>query len=364
MLPQRTLARVALLAVGLIVLYFVFQIFRPFLGAIALAVVLTSLSFPLFEFICAKLKGRRGWAALATCLMLTLVIVVPIVLLFIMLANQVGQVYGQFQDYLSKGQFHGIESLQKIPLIQKPLDWLDKVVDLKRLDLVGNVGSLLQKASVFLLTHSTAIVSGVFSLFFNFFVMVVTMFFLFRDGHLLLEEMGRLSPVSQSYTALLSKTFREVARATVVGSLVTAAAQGFAAGIIFWALGVPNALFWGTACGFFSLVPVVGATLVWAPWAIYLLVSGHVITGILMIALQALVVGSLDNILRPMLIEGKIQMHTMIVFFAIMGGIAYFGVLGMVFGPIIVALGLTLLEVYKIEARDSLRPTPQPSGEE
>jgi len=190
--------------------------------------------------------------------------------------------------------------------------------------------------------------------------MIVTMFFLFRDGHRLRDELASLSPVSQRYTDLLSTTFREVARATVVGNLLTAMAQGLASGIIFWSLGVSNALFWGTISAFFSLVPVVGAAIIWIPWAIYFLVSGSIVKGILMVALQALVVGSLDNVLRPLLIEGRIRMHTMLVFFSIMGGIAYFGVLGMVFGPIIVALGMTLLEVYKIEVRASQSPRPQP----
>jgi predicted PurR-regulated permease PerM len=354
MVPQRNLARVALLLAALIVLYFVLQIFKPFLGSIAVALVLTTLSYPVFELISAKLKGRRGWAALATCVILTLVIVVPFVLLFVMLANEVGQVYGQLQEALAKGG--GLKSLQRIdeiPMIQKPLAWLASVVDLKRIDVAGNLASLLQKVSVFLLTHSTAIVSGVFSVLFNFFIMVVTMFFLFRDGYALRQELGQLSPVSERYTTLLSKTFREVARATVLGSLVTAAVQGLAAGIIYWALGVSNALFWGTLSAFFSLVPIVGSALVWGPWAIYFLLSGSVVKGILLIALQALVVGSLDNILRPWLIRGRIRMHSMIIFFSVMGGIAYFGVLGMVFGPIVVAIGLTLLEAYKAEFRES-----------
>ncbi|RPI24732.1 MAG: AI-2E family transporter [Acidobacteria bacterium] len=351
MRSQQNLARLVLVLAALVVLYFVFQIFRPFLASIAVAVVLSSLSYPLFEQLLVKFKGKRGWAALVACLALTFVIIVPFVILLIMLAQQVSQVYMQLEDMLAKGDFKGMATLNQIPVLRKPLAWVNSVVDLRRFDIVGNAASLLKQASVLLLSHSTAIVTGLFSLIFNFFIMVVTMFFLFRDGPLLKEELTTLSPVSRRYTDLLTSTFREVARATVIGSLVTALAQGVAAGIIFWALGVSNALFWGTISAFFSLVPVVGAALIWAPWAIYLLLSGSVVKGILMIALQSLVVGSLDNVLRPVLIEGRVRMHTMIIFFAIMGGIAYFGVLGMVFGPIIVALGMTLLEVYKIEVR-------------
>jgi len=356
---QRNLARLVLLVAALIVLYFVFQIFRPFLAAIAVAVVLSTLSYPLFEELVQRLGGRRGWAALVACLCLTLVIVVPFVILLIMLGQQVNQVYQQFEGILAKGDFNEFSTLADIPFLRRPVAWLNSVVDLKRFDLVGNLAGLLKQASVFLLTHSTAIVTGLFNLIFDFFIMVVTMFFLFRDGHYLREELESLSPVSKRYTDLLSTTFREVARATVIGNLLTALAQGIASGIIFWSLGVSNALFWGTISAFCSLVPVVGASIVWIPWALYLLLSGSIVKGILMIALQALVVGSLDNILRPLLMEGRMRMHTMIIFFSIMGGIAYFGVLGMVFGPIIVALGMTLLEVYKIEVRGSKTPPPE-----
>jgi len=360
---QRNLARLVLLIAALIVLYFVFQIFRPFLAAIAVAVVLSTLSYPLFEELLRRMGGRRGWAALAACLSLTLVIVVPFVIVLIMLAQQVSDLYQQFEGMLAKGQFKGVSTVSDLPFLRRPVAWLNGVIDVKRFDLVGNVAGLLKQASGFLLTHSTAVVTGLFNLIFDFFIMVVTMFFLFRDGHRLREEIASLSPVSQRYTDLLSTTFREVARATVVGNLLTALAQGLASGIIFWSLGVSNALFWGTISAFFSLVPVVGAAIIWIPWAIYFLVTGSIVKGILMIALQALVVGSLDNILRPLLMEGSIRMHTMIIFFSIMGGIAYFGVLGMVFGPIIVALGMTLLEVYKIEVRAPRTTPPEQANE-
>jgi len=358
MSSQWNLARLVLLVAALIVLYFVIQIFRPFLAAIAVAVVLSTLSYPLFEELARRLGGRRGWAALIACLCLMFVIVVPFVILLIMLGQQVSQIYQQFEDMLAKGQFSKFSTLADIPFLRRPMGWLNGIVDLKRFDLAGNLGALLKQASVFLLTHSTAIVTGLFSLIFDFFIMVVTMFFLFRDGHCLKEELESLSPVSKRYTDLLTTTFRDVARATVIGNLLTAMAQGATSGIIFWSLGVSNALFWGTTSAFCSLVPVVGATIVWIPWALYLLLTGSIVKGILMIALQALVVGSLDNILRPVLMEGGIRMHTMIIFFSIMGGIAYFGVLGMVFGPIIVALGMTLLEVYKIEVRGTRIVTP------
>jgi predicted PurR-regulated permease PerM len=354
-MQQPNLARAALAAASLLVLYFVFQIFRPFLISIAVAAVLTSLSYPAFEWICGKLKGRRGWAALTACLAVTLVIILPVVFLLILLSNQVVQVYSQFQEGLARGDFTDLPAkLQNIRYIRTPLAWLGRFIDLKRLDLAGSLAEILKQASVFLLTHSTAILTGAAQMIFNFFLMIITMFFLFRDGDQLRRHLRGLSPLSDRYAKLLAKTFREVARATVVGSLTTAFIQGMVAGLIFWILGVPNALFWGALCALFSLVPVVGAALVWAPWAGYLLLSGHLLQGVLMLVLQAVVAGSVDNLLRPLFIQGRVRMHTLVIFFSIMGGVGYFGVLGMVFGPILVALGLTLLEVYRIEFQQEL----------
>ena len=355
------MARLMLFAAALIVLYFVFHIFRPFLVAIAVALVLTSLSYPVFDRLCDRLKGRRSWAAFLTCLGLTLVIVIPFIILLILLANEVGQVYAQFQERLTRGDFNNLQnlqSLQDVPGLRRPIAWVSQIVDLRKVNLAGSLSTILQQASLFLLSHSTGILSGIFNLIFDFFLMVVTMFFLFRDGRDMAAQLETWSPISARYTELIATTFQNVARATIIGSLLTALAQGTAAGVIFWALGVSNALFWGTLSAFFSLVPVVGAALIWVPWALYFLVTGQIWTGILMIVLQSVIVGSLDNVLRPVLIEGRIQMHTMIVFFAIMGGISYFGVLGMIFGPIIVAMGLTLLEVYRIEFRSQLETTP------
>lgn len=354
-MADRRQIRFFLLIPALVVLYFTFQIFRPFLLPIALAAILVSLCYPIYSWVCRLLKGRQSLAAFLTCLGVTLVIVLPVILLLIMLAGEVSQVYLKFQSNLENGKLQEYINLRRDAYWGPVVQWLDQYVDLEKVDLLGNLTASLQQLSLFFLRHSTALLSSALNLVGNFLIMIATMFFLFRDGHRLVQEIQSWSPLSARYEGLIAEKFREVARATIVGSLATALAQGVVGGLVFWVLGIPNVLFWGSLMAVFSLVPVVGTAVVWVPWVIYFLATGSVVRGLVLLALASLLVGMVDNVLRPILIEGKAGMHTLLVFFSLMGGIAYFGMVGMIFGPILVALGLTFLELFKTEFREELQ---------
>lgn len=342
-------ARLFLLICSLTVFYYVVQIFKPFLLPVALAAVLVSLCFPAFAWIRQRLKGHSGWAAFLTCLGVTALFVLPCIFLLIKLAIQAAQIYQRFQTTLVQGQ--GMQPFWQQDdsvILSAVMDFLQRYVDLDQMGLVGSLASLLEKLSAFLLQHSTILVTGLVSFLTSFLLMLVTMFFLFRDSDRLARELRNLSPLSDFYQQQIVTTFREVSSATVVGSLVTAMIQGIAGGIVFSLMGVSQALFWGTLTGFLSLVPVFGTALVWIPWAIYFMSAVSSIQALVFVALFALI-GLLDNLIRPFFIEGRVKMHSLLVFFSLMGGISYFGMLGLIFGPILVALGLTFLELFKVE---------------
>ncbi len=345
--------RISLLILSLIVLYFVYRIFQPFLLPISLAVVLATLCFPVFDWTCEKLHSRRNWAALLTCLWVTASIIVPFVVLVILLAAQMTAVYQQFQSGLESGSWQEFLNLQDNPYLKPWADWISQYVDLENLDLMGNLGAGLQQVSLFFLRQSTSIVSGLFRVIMNFLIMLFCMFFIFRDGEYLTDMLKTLTPLTESYRQLIINTFQEVAKATVIGTLLTAVAQGVAGGLLYWILGIPNALLWGCLTALFSLLPVVGTGIVWGPWAIYFFLTQATLQGVILV-IGGLLVGLMDNFLRALFIEGKAEMHTLIVFLSIMGGIGYFGLVGMIFGPIIVALGLTFLELYKREFQQTV----------
>jgi predicted PurR-regulated permease PerM len=188
----------------------------------------------------------------------------------------------------------------------------------------------------------------------NFLIMLLTMFYLFKDGSRIYQEIKELSPLPDEYEDMLVNQFRDVSFATLYGSVMTALSQGAAGGILFAALGVPGALLWGAVMAFLSFIPVVGAFLVWMPAGAYLLLEGETTKGIIMWVLGAVVVSSIDNLLKPIFIKGKADMHAMLVFFSVFGGMKVFGFLGLVVGPLIVALFLTFMNLYKVEFKEIL----------
>jgi len=332
----------------LVVLYFVFRIFQPFLLPISLAAVLATLCYPVFDWTCRRLRNKRSWAALLTCVWVTASIIIPFVILLILLTGEVTEVYQQFQRRLESGDWQVFLTLQDKPYLKPIADWISQNIDFGDIDFIGSLGAALQQVSLFFLRQSTAILSGLFRVTVDFLIMLVCMYFLFRDGNRLMDVLKTWIPLSEHYNRVIFKKFQEVASATVIGTLLTALAQGVSGGLLYWLIGIPNALLWGCLTALFSLLPVVGTGIVWVPWAIFFFLTGSWIQGIILVV-GGLLVGMLDNVLKAILIEGRAEMHTLIVFLAIMGGIGYFGIVGMIFGPIIVALALTFLELYKME---------------
>ena len=348
-MEERRFLRLFLIAPSLLVLYFVFHIFQPFLMPIFMATILACLCFPAFHWVNMRLSGHANLAALVTCLAVTALIIVPFAGLAIMLASEAALAYQQLQTAVEQGKIREMMSLREQPYLGWALEQVDGYVDLDRVDIVESLVSLLQTVSLGALRHSTAVFSGIAHVLTSFLIMIVTMFFLFRDGPALFEQIRGWTPLSERYERQIVQKFQEISSATVIGSLVTAVAQGVAGGITFFLVGIPNIIFWGTLTALFSLVPLVGTAIVWLPWALYLLAVGKTVQALILIGLSIVFVGGIDNVLRPALIQGKTRMHTMLIFFSIMGGISYFGIAGMVVGPIMVALGLTFLELYRIE---------------
>ena len=364
-MEERRFIRGFLIVPSIVVLYFVYRIFEPFIMPVFLAAILASLCFPVFGLVRGWLRGSSNWAALITCLAVTAVIIVPFVLLIVSLAGQANQVYQTVQDAIQNPdtdvelwldpQYWRQHSLTG-PLLESVEAYLPS--DLAQINLTERLTDSLQTISAFFVRYSTAIASGVATLVTNFFIMIVCMFFFFRDGGTILAQFKTWTPLSESYETIILEKFQGVAQAVVLGSLVTAMAQGAAGGLVFWVLGIPNVILWGTMMAIFSLVPVIGTAIIWVPWAVFLLASGHPVRALILVVAAVLFVGMMDNILRPLLIEGQAKMHTLLVFFSIMGGIGYFGITGMIIGPIVVALGLTFLELYKVEFRAELEKRP------
>ena len=186
-------------------------------------------------------------------------------------------------------------------------------------------------------------------------IVVFTLFYLFRDGDRLRRTVYELMPLERSQMHEIAMRTQEVIAATIYGVLVIAAVQGTLGTFIFWVLGLPSPLLWGVVMFFLAMIPMAGTFLVWAPAAIYLALTGAFLRSAILVAWGLLVIGTIDNFLSPRLVGHRARLHELLIFFGVLGGLQVFGVLGLVLGPVVVAVTLALIEM----AHASLRPARQ-----
>jgi predicted PurR-regulated permease PerM len=335
------------------VLYFCFRIVQPFLMPIFLALILGALLQPIYEVLARRFNGKQGLAAVVVCIALTAVILVPVVLISISLANEATDAYQNLKDPQTLKKIESWLDLNSNPLVRRITALLPSSFRLEKLQLGARLSAQAQQIGAAALGVATSFATGVFGFLVDYLTMIIVLFFLLRDSEYFGTSVRRISPLTNEQEKLLVDRFRSVARATVLGNLATALAQGTLSGIIFVSLGLPSPILWGALTALLSLVPLVGTALVWIPWTIYLFSTGATVKAIVFLILQVVVVGSIDNILRPMFIRGGVNMHTLVVFFSILGGISYFGLLGMFFGPLIFAIAITLLELATFTEADA-----------
>lgn len=183
--------------------------------------------------------------------------------------------------------------------------------------------------------------------------MLFVLFFLLRDHDKIISAIRHILPLSRSQEDRILTEVEQVSKSAVMGSFLTAIAQGLAGGIGMWLAGFPG-LFWGTMMGFASFIPVVGTALIWIPAAAYLFLTGDMTWAIFLTAWSVVIVGSIDNLLRPLLMQGSAGMNTLMIFFSLLGGLHLFGLIGLIYGPLIFAVTMVLFNIYEEEFKDFL----------
>lgn len=325
-----------------------FYIFQPFLTAIVAAAILSILFKPTYRFFTKLFGGRTIWGSFAACLAVALLIVTPIVFtlsLAVVEANHLYETIGQDQT-LEQLIDSGVTYLNTRPLahyvFSAELLNPDQISsDIKELG--ANALGILQTAY-----------QSVTHFFFWSFIMFFTLFYLFIDGEKAFHYLLKLSPLKNEHEKLLAEKFISISRATLKGTLVVGTVQGLLGGIAFWIVGVPSPAIWGLMMILLSMIPLIGSALIWLPAALFLLLIGDVWQGVFLLAVGFGVISVIDNILRPRFVGKDTQMHPLVIFFAIIGGIAYFGLPGFVIGPIFIALFLALWEIYAVEFKTQL----------
>jgi len=344
---KRRVTIIFLSAMTAIALYFSYLLFRPFLTPLLAAVVIAVIFFPIHSHIQRWLRSP-SLAAMASTITVVLLVIVPAVAIILAIKEEVTGLYALIDQ---KSTESGGLSPYLTQLLQRPMQLIGRYVDLSQIDLRSWTLGRLRELSSFLVAEGWMIVGGLTSFVVNALITLFTLFFLFREGRSTRRRVAAVLPLSAEQVDKLLGGIENTIIGTVYGGLVVAAVQGTLVGLALWILGVPSPVLWGVVAAFFALLPLVGTTVVWAPAALYLLATGNWVKAVILVVWGLFVVGSIDNVLRPYLISGRVQMHTLLIFFAVFGGVNVFGFLGLIIGPVILAVTITLLGLLRDESR-------------
>lgn len=332
------MTRIFLLALLFAVLGACFLIFKPFLTIILIAAVLASVFYRPYKWLARKIGGRRKIAALTMCLLIILVIIIPLTNLIIFGAQKSVAAYSDTINFLNSGGFEN--TIEKGPF-KNFQDFLS----------IGNGGlkalilDVAQKSSNFLVSGAAGFLKGTTTFVFSLILIIFTLFFFFIDGEKMLAQLMYWTPLPDKYDHLIFKKFRDVSYTVFLSTFLVALVQSSLIATTFFIVGLP-AFFPAIATALLSMIPFLGAWLVWLPASIYLLAIGHIWQGIFLIIIGAVVISMIDNLIRMFMIKGKAEVHPIFVLFSVLGGIALFGFWGIVIGPLLISLAVTILNIY------------------
>ncbi|MGE8498142.1 MAG: AI-2E family transporter [Pseudomonas sp.] len=316
----------------------------PFYGAVFWAVVLAVVFNPLQRRLALRLGGRGSLSALITLAVCLLVAVLPVILITLLLVQEGAELYQKLESgELDVGAYVVQFKEMLPPALQQQMDRFG----LGDFDgLRDTLSSGAMQGSQFLATQVLSIGQNTLGLLIGFFIMVYLLFFFLRDGIDVVRHIRMSVPLKEHHKRRLQIKFTRVVRATVKGNVVVAVVQGALGGLIFWILGIPSVLLWAVVMAFLSLLPAVGSGLIWGPVALYLLLSGSVWQGVVLLVFGIGVISLVDNVLRPILVGKDTRMPDYLVLISTLGGLSLFGLNGFVIGPLIAALFMSSWDLF------------------
>jgi predicted PurR-regulated permease PerM len=316
----------------------------PFYGAILWATVLAIVFAPFYRRLLSDMGQRRNSAALATLLIIVTLVILPLTLTAGSLLQEATNLY----ETIEAGQTDFGQFIQQV--INALPTWLTDILDRLGLthlsEIQQRVSAALVQGSKIIAAQALSIGKGTANFVVSLFVMLYLLFFFLRDGSALSQRIKEAIPLPAEQKRALFTKFTIVIRAMFKGTLFVAIVQGALGGLIFWILGIHAPVLWGVVMGLFSLLPAVGAAIVWLPTAIYFLATGAIWEGVVLIAFGAFVIGLVDNLLRPFLVGKDTELPDYLVLISTLGGIAMFGLNGFVIGPVIAAMFIAVWDIF------------------
>jgi len=271
-------------------------------------------------------------------------VAIPVVFLGVAVTRELSELY---QSLSQKSAAQGGLSPYLMQLMEAPLRVVGRYIDLSRLDVRSTLLGWADQASRYLVAVGARAVSNIFSLILGIVVVFFTLFFLFRDGLGIQQRTAAVLPLTGQQARRLVTGIRDTIVASVYGGIAVGLAQGSLAGLAFWVLGLSSPVVWGLVAAMASLVPVVGTGMVWVPAAVVLIMGGHWVKALILIGWGAAVVAQVDALIRPYVVSGRAKMHNLLIFFALLGGVRAFGIMGLFIGPVVVSVTIAVLDMLR-----------------
>lgn len=331
-----------------------FLIIKPFLTAVLTGIVFSYIFYPIYSRVNKKIK-RKNISSLITSMVVILVITLPLFFVLNTISKEAYTTYLLSRQKISSGQF--ISECQPVdkPLCKTANYFVDKANDPK---IRYYIDTTLKDTTTKITNSISNILFSIPVFILDMFIVLFVMFFLFRDGKFFIDKIERIMPLKEEYRNHIFKRLNDMAYAVIYGSIIIAVVQGTLGGIGFFIFGVPSPLLWGIIMIFAALMPYVGSAIIWFPTALMLILNGYanmetilIIKGILLMLYGIFVVSTIDNILKPKIIGEKGGLHPVLVLLGVVGGLKFMGFIGVIVGPIILAMLVAFIKIYEEEQK-------------
>lgn len=322
--------------------YFSYQVIKPFLVPIAWAIVISVLFYPLYSLMLRYIKWRSVSAMIVLCIIL-LFIIGPVSYLSIMLLQELKGV----MDFAEAEKMKSITNVAGHPVISSVIDKITSLFGVTEDEFNKAVTDNLKILGKEMVDGIVKKIGYIVTGFFNFLFMLLTTFFILRDGPGFLQKIRHYMPFSEEDKDRLVKQIQDIVISTMYGGVVVALVQGAMGGVSFAIVGISSPVIWGLAMAIASFLPVIGPFIIWMPASVYLIFEGELLKGIALILMGMLGISAIDNILRPVIIGSRTKMHFLALFFTVLGGIKVFGLIGFVLGPMVLAMFISIIEIFR-----------------
>jgi len=331
-----------------ILIYAMGRILAPFATPILLAIIVVTFTFPFYRKLRAKMKGHDAFAASLMLLIVTFTIILPAFFMLLLVINEATTLFQAIHQHDIRQTIASLE-------IDRVLEWIHGVVpwiDPATLDVQGMIVGTVEKIPGWVATYGGRFVASLTNVALNFVFMLLAAYFFYLEGETVVKKVRDLSPLPDEYEAIIATKFTGVINATFRGQILTAIAQGAATAVGLLIVGVQGAVFWGAVAAVTALIPVVGAAAVWVPATLYLFAVAAIqhtsmVPAIVLAVWGVAVVSLIDNLIRPWAMRSGTNMSAILLLFSILGGVRAFGILGLILGPLVFVLLLTMIEMYE-----------------